>query len=80
MDGIRDGNPNPKIRIRPIFFDFEGIRIRNLNCGFGLLIFMTFVAFTKKFYIQILIFKTFVAFSKKFYIQILICCTFFRLG
>ena len=40
----RDGNPNPTT-----FLDPERIRIRNLNCVFGLLIFTTFVAFKTKF-------------------------------
>ena len=40
---FRDGNPNPTN-----FLDPERIRIRNLNCGFGLLI-ITFLAFKTKF-------------------------------
>ncbi len=40
----KDGNPNPTIILDPKRFL---IQIRNVNCGFGLLIFTTFVAFKK---------------------------------
>ena len=39
---IRDGNPTK-------FLDPERIRIRNLDCGFGLFILTTFVEFKKRY-------------------------------
>ncbi len=41
---VWDGNPNPN---PTTYLDPERIRNRNLNCGFGLIIFITFVSFKK---------------------------------
>ncbi len=43
---LRDGNLNPTNFLNPVSIRF---RKHNLNCGFGLLIFTTFVAFKTKF-------------------------------